>query len=81
MPSPTEKYCKLTTTKHSFSSKVDIEIDFGQESGHEKDEETVKTFTSVVDAFNYLATQGWELSSSYQTVNAFEVSHILRRKG
>lgn len=81
MPSPTEKYCKLTTTKHTFSDKVDIEVDFGQEAGHEKDEETVKTFTSVVDAFNYLASQGWELASSYQPVSALEVNHILRRKG
>lgn len=77
---PTEKYCKLTTTKHSFSDNVDIKVDFGQEVGHEKDEETVKTFISVVDALNYLSTQGWELVSSYQTANAFAVCHILKRK-
>ncbi|MEZ2336027.1 hypothetical protein AB6735_10350 [Mucilaginibacter sp. RCC_168] len=75
-----EKYCTLTATKHAFSSKVDIEIDFGQETGYEKETEIVKEFTSIVDALNYLATKGWELASSYNTGRPMESWHILRRK-
>jgi hypothetical protein len=74
-----EQYCRIVITGRSFTTKVVIDVDFGEErrsSGFNwlKDEMTgkVKKFNSIVDALNYMGSQGWSL------VNAFPVgeSHI-----
>jgi hypothetical protein len=70
-----EQYCRLVAINKLFSNKVNIDIDFGDErkffsDTRIRDEETgrVKKFNTVVDALNYLGSQGWVL------VNAFPVS-------
>ena len=60
-----EQYCRLV---------VNIDVDYGDERKHfsdnrMRDEETgrIKKFNTVVDALNYMGSQGWVL------VNAFPV--------
>jgi hypothetical protein len=69
-----EQYCRIVITGRPFTTKVVIDIDFGEErrsSGYTwlKDEMTgkVKKFNSIVDALNYMGAQGWTL------VNAFPI--------
>lgn len=71
-----EQYCELVATGKILSNKVTITVDFGLErpflsnSTAVKDEITgkVKKFNSVVDALNFMGSQGWTL------VNAFPVT-------
>lgn len=69
-----EQYCRLVSNGRLFSNKVNIDVDFGDErkffsDNRMRDEETgrLKRFNTVVDALNYLGSQGWVL------VNAFPV--------
>ena len=74
--SKVEQYCELVAQGRLFSSKVTIDINFGEErkffggDTRLKDELTgkVKKFNSVTDALNYMGLQGWSL------VNAFPIS-------
>jgi hypothetical protein len=68
-----EQYCRLIAN-NGCSAKVNIDVDFGDErklftDNRLRDEETgrLKKFNTVVDALNYLGSQGWTL------VNAFPV--------
>ena len=71
-----EQYCELVAQGRLLSSKVTIDVNFGEErkffSGDTrvKDEVTgrVKKFNSLVDALNYMGSQGWSM------VNAFPIS-------
>lgn len=70
-----EQYCRLIAQNRLLSNKVNIDIDFGEvrklfSDNRLRDEETgkLKKFNTVVDALNYLGSQGWIL------VNAFPVS-------
>ncbi|MBS1918721.1 MAG: hypothetical protein JST17_00545 [Bacteroidetes bacterium] len=71
-----EQYCELVAQGRFLSSKVTIDVNFGEErrffSGDKRmrDEVTgkLKKFNSVVDALNYMGLQGWSL------VNAFPIS-------
>ena len=80
MPSLHEKYCIIKTVKHAFSDKVDIKIDFGQDNNFSKDAEIVENFTSVVDAFNYMSGQGWELVNSISSATVLELHYIMRKR-
>lgn len=69
-----EQYCRLVAINKLFSNRVNIDVDFGDErkfftDNRLRDEETgrLKKFNTVVDALNYLGSQGWIL------VNAFPV--------
>lgn len=66
------EYCELTGTYKAFSSKQIITVDFGQDRSawinpKVKDEQAtkIKGFESMVDAMNYMATDGWELVQAY----------------
>lgn len=70
-----EQYCGLVVKGRLFSSRVNIDVDFGDGrrsfvDNRMRDEMSgkLKTFNSVVDAMNYMGQQGWIL------VNAFPVS-------
>ena len=72
-----EQYCEMIAQGKLFSSKITIDIDFGEGRSYwsfkdtrVKDEITgkVKKFKSTVDALNYLGATGWIL------LNAFPVS-------
>jgi hypothetical protein len=69
-----EQYCTVVSSPRILSSRVTIDIDYGEKrsiwkDNRLKDEEgRVKKFNTVVDALNYMGNNGWQL------VNAFPVS-------
>lgn len=77
-----EQYCELVAQGRLFSTKVTIDINFGEErkyfSGDKRlrDEISgkVKKFNSVTDALNYMGLQGWSL------VNAFPMGDASSQK-
>ena len=84
----TEEYCMILATGKFLSTKVTISIDFGQErrffsDNRYKDENgQVQTFNSVIDALNYMNSQGWEFVNAYViTVASQNVYHyVMKRK-
>lgn len=83
-------YCELIGPNSSFSNKVTVDIDFGQESGmwdlnYPLRDSTGKEieFNSMVDAMNYMDADGWEFVQSYSTsttVNNILTYHWLLKK-
>ena len=69
-----EQYCAVVASPRLLSSKVTIDIDYGEGRSVWKDnrlkteEGKVKKFNTVVDALNFMGNNGWQL------VNAFPVS-------
>lgn len=70
-----EQYCRLEIRERALSNKVVIDVDFGESRRlfndyRLRDEETgkLKKFNSVIDALNYMGSQGWSL------VNAFQIN-------
>ena len=70
-----EQYCRLVAISKLFSNKVNIDVDFGDErkffsDNRLRDEETgrIKKFNTVVDALNYLGSQGWTLINAFPVV-------------
>lgn len=67
-------YCEIVGTGKLLSSKVSIEVDFGQEVGFWSqykdrilvDENGKKiTFNSMVHAMNYMGRLGWKFEQAY----------------
>ncbi len=60
-----EQYCEVVATPRSFSNKVTIDINYGEErslwrdSRLKNDEGKLKKFNSVIDALNYMGKDGW----------------------
>jgi hypothetical protein len=84
-----EQYCMVTEVPKSFSTAVNISVDFGQRGKmfgvqRLKDEEgKVKAFNSIVDALNYMASMGWELVSTSFTVSSpdsYTTRYIMKKK-
>jgi hypothetical protein len=69
-----EQYCEMVATGRMLSTKVNIDVTYGEERkffkiyGVRDENGKLKKFNSVVDALNYLGQQGWKM------VNAFPVS-------
>ena len=66
-------YCQITVTSMGIAqSKVNISIDFGQESKTFDNDTLVDAegkpieFNSLVDALNYLGERGWDFEQAYQ---------------
>jgi hypothetical protein len=66
-----EQYCQLIITPRLFSSKVTIDLDFGEEKSFWKDERMrnddgkVKKFNTIIDALNLMGKQGWIFINTY----------------
>ncbi len=81
-----EKYCVVKVRTQSFSTKINMFIDFGQEykytdpltrvlmdgKGH------LRQFNSIADGLNYMATQGWLLVNAY-FMGEERISYIMRK--
>lgn len=85
----TEEYCLVLATSKLMSTKVTITIDYGQETklfafkdARVKDETgKVQAFNSVIDALNYMNSQGWEFVNAYTiTVSGQNVYHYVMRR-
>ena len=64
-------YCELIGRNKTFSSKINIIVDYGEQKPlfsdlRLKDENgKVQTFNSLVDALNYMGNLGWEFVQAY----------------
>jgi len=72
-----EQYCRLIATGKILSNKVRIDVDFGEErklfrDNRLRDEQTgrLKEFNTVVDALNYMGSQGWVLLNAFPMIEA-----------
>ena len=78
-PKPFKVYCQLVSSNAFFSSKVNIDFDFGQMSNFwntnkdlvDENGKSIK-FNSMVDALNYFGARGWELVDRYYEQKAPE---------
>lgn len=85
-----EQYCMVLATEKTFSNKVNITVDYGQatklfsfKDERMKDETgKVMSFNSVIDALNYMASQGWTFVNAYAlSVGGSNVLHyVLKRQ-
>lgn len=74
-----EQYCRIVATGRALSTKVNIDLEFGEErklfSGDTRPRDDMsgklKKFNSTVDALNYMGAQGWTL------VNVFPMGDSL----
>jgi hypothetical protein len=71
------QYCQIFEQPRAFSTKLNIIVDFGQETKffqdtRMRDEESGKLvkFNSLIDALNYMSEQGWEFVQVYNTFNS-----------
>jgi len=84
------EYVQIVGTGKFFSSKVSIQLDFGQETTlftKSKDTQLYdvdgkkKNFESMVDALNFMAQHGYELDQAYAlSVGNQNVYHFLLKK-
>lgn len=64
-------YCELLGTQKFLSTKVTVQVDFGQQTKFFSDNRLVDekgeviVFNSMVDAMNYMGTMGWEFEQAY----------------
>jgi hypothetical protein len=85
----TEQYCMVMATARPFTTKVTVTLDYGQATklfgmndNVVKDEAgKITAFNSVVDALNYMNSQGWEFVNAYAiTIAGQNVYHFLMRR-
>jgi hypothetical protein len=84
-----EQYCRLVASGVVLSKKVTIDVDFGEErklfsDKRLRDENTgkLKKFNSIIDALNYMGSQGWTLVNAFPqtgTVNSPEYHFYFKK--
>jgi hypothetical protein len=83
------EYVRIVGTSKFLSTKVSIELDFGQYNSIWKDSDTRVTnnlgkrleLNGMVDALNFMVSNGYEFITAYAiTVNNQNVYHYLLRK-
>ena len=78
-------YCEIFSYLKGMSGKQSVSIDFGQKSELQLDKTYQDSsgqplvFTSLVDAMNFMATNGWEFVQAYVPVEPV-VHFILKKK-
>jgi len=82
-----EQYCRVMITNRALSTKVNIEIDFGEErklfrDNRLRDEMSgkLKRFNSVIDALNYMGSQGWSLVNAIQFGDMYTHHYYFRKR-
>lgn len=86
-----EVYCMVIATGKLFSNKVSIQVDYGQVTSWWKgnhgdviknDKGEVLNFNSVIDALNYMASQGWIFVNAYslsEGTSGKVLNYVLRK--
>ena len=85
---PNYVYSEIVGTQKFLSTKVNVEIYYGQESSfftdkRIRDEVTgeVKSFNSMIDALNFMALKGWEFVHAYVVIrNDINYYHWLLKR-
>ena len=73
--SKVEQYCEIVSTPRLLSSKVTIDIDYGEarsiwrDNRVKSDDGRLKKFNTVIDALNYMGKDGWTLVNAFPTVS------------
>ena len=82
-----EQYCRVIISNRALSTKVNIEIDLGEErrlfaDNRLRDEMSgkLKRFNSIVDALNYMGAQGWSLVNAIQIGDTYTYHYYFRKK-
>lgn len=82
-----EQYCEVVGMARPFSTKVNIVIDYGEAKSVWKDNRvknedgSVKKFNSMIDALNFLGTDGWKLVNAFLiTTGGQDVYHYVFKK-
>jgi hypothetical protein len=82
-----EQYCEVVGMARIMSSKVNIIIDYGEAKSVWKDSRvknedgSVKKFNSMIDALNFLGTDGWKLVNAFLiTTGGQDVYHYVFKK-
>lgn len=75
-------YCEIVGTTKLLSTKVTVEVDFGQSAwadAHLYNETGKKiAFNSMMDALNYMGKRGWKLTQTYAlTCGSSNVYHYV----
>lgn len=80
-------YCELVGIAKLASTKVNVSVDFGQATKIWSDNRLVGedgkpiVFNSMVDAMNWMGSQGWEFAQAYVvTMGGQNVYHWLLKK-
>lgn len=81
-------YCEIVGTSRLLSTKVTVEIDFGQKTKFFSDkrykDESGKpvVFNSMIDAMNFMGNQGWDFAQAYAVTvgNSTMVYHYVLKK-
>ena len=83
-----EQYCEVIATPRLLSTKVTIDIDFGErrsiwkDNRLKEDDGKLKKFNTVIDALNYMGKDGWKLVNGfpvYTSANT-QVYHYVFKK-
>ncbi len=83
-----EQYCEVVATPRLLSTKVTIDIDYGEERSIWRDNRLktdngkLKKFNTVIDALNYMGKDGWILVNAFPTTpaNSNPVYHYVFKK-
>lgn len=85
--SKVEQYCQVIATPRLLSSKVTIDIDFGEEKSFWRDTRLktdggkIRKFNTVIDAINYMGSEGWIFINAYPVrMGQTEVYHFAFKK-
>jgi hypothetical protein len=85
--SKVEQYCQVIATPRLLSNKVTIDIDFGEEKNFWRDTRLktdagkLKKFNTVIDALNYMGSEGWIFINAYPVrMGETEIYHFAFKK-
>lgn len=85
--SKVEQYAEVVATPRLLSSKVTIDIDYGEERSMwrdnrlKEDNGRVKKFNTVIDALNYMGKDGWKLVNAYPIISgSSQIYHYVFKK-
>ena len=83
-----EIFCDLISTRKFLGTKEDISINYGNRDSLWTSDKMftlvasdLKKYNSVIDALNYMGSEGWKEISSYSTShNSYIVKHYVLKK-
>ena len=81
--SKVEQYCEMVAAGRLLSTKINIDVNYGEARkffksyGVKDDNGKLQKFNSVVDALNYLGSQGWRLVNAYPITESSSSGTVL----
>ena len=83
-----EIFCDLMSSKKFLGTEEALTINYGDrdslwldKSMYKKISKQIKKYNSIIDALNYMGSEGWETLRSYSTShNSYTVEHYVLKK-